>query len=83
MQLEASDLVGHSLLSICGEDTDAKAIKTIVTAQRDAHHSQGTRALCFRRDGSPFWWAPRVHVMHYVSKAHGDVDIRAGCDHAS
>lgn len=57
MQLDASDLVNHSLLSICGEETDAKAVKAIGTAQRDSQHSQGTRALCFKRDGSPFWCA--------------------------
>ena len=56
MQLEATDLIGHSLLSICGEETDGKAVKAIGAAQRDGLHSQGTRALCFKRDGSPFWW---------------------------
>ena len=55
MQLESTDLVGHSMLSICGEETEVKVIRSLCAAQKDSQHSQALHILCFKRDGSPFW----------------------------
>ncbi|KAK9797369.1 hypothetical protein WJX73_005899 [Symbiochloris irregularis] len=55
VQQETGDLVGNSLLSIFAEQTEAGAISAVSAAQRDNFHSQASKCLCFRRDGSPFW----------------------------
>ncbi|KAK9815615.1 hypothetical protein WJX72_006892 [[Myrmecia] bisecta] len=49
-----SDVQGMCCLCVCGPETDKKAMKAAITAQR-AGQAGATKLLCYRKDGTPFW----------------------------
>nr|ADI46954.1 AMPKR1m [Volvox carteri f. nagariensis] len=49
-----SDVLGWSLLCLCGPETAEKEMRKLITSQW-AHSSVAVKMLCYKRDGTPFW----------------------------
>ena len=48
------DVFGMSCLSVCGPSSDKKVMRQMISLQRSGQPG-GAKALCYKRDGTPFW----------------------------
>ena len=51
---EAADVVGWSLLALCGPDSGEREMRKLTSCQR-GHKACAVKLLCYKRDGTPFW----------------------------
>lgn len=51
---EAADVLGCSLLALCGPDSAEREMRRLDACQR-GHKPCAVKLLCYKRDGTPFW----------------------------